>query len=120
MGKIICSRSRFFILFFNIHKAFQSLSILKMQLALNKALAMDNLPVPAPRSKINLFFISLNSKPAKNIRSTAHVASIVYCSNFIFGSINVWVFWIIEIKSFLLILRSALLQLIMNKFIYII
>jgi hypothetical protein len=107
-------------IFFNICKALQSLSILKTQPAFNKAQAIDNLPVPVPRSKINLFFMSSNSKPAKYTRSTAHVASILYCSNFIFGSIKVWVFWRIEIKSFLLIFISALLQLIMHKFIYVI
>ena len=91
-----------------------------MRYAFNKAHAIDNLPVPAPRSRINLFFISSNSKPAKNIRSAAQAASILYCSNFIFGSIKVWVFWIIEIKSLLLIFISALLQLIIHKFIYVI
>ncbi len=34
-------------------------------LAFKKADAIDNLPVPVPKSKISLFFMSSNSKPAK-------------------------------------------------------
>jgi hypothetical protein len=53
------------IFFFNIKIASKSISRLKINLALRKAEAIDNLPVPAPRSITILLFKSLNSIPAK-------------------------------------------------------
>ncbi|MFO7797197.1 MAG: hypothetical protein ACQERB_08295 [Promethearchaeati archaeon] len=51
-------------------------------------LESDKRPVPAPKSKINLLVISLNSRPAKNMISTAQTASIVYCSSSTSGFVN--------------------------------
>ncbi len=56
------------------------------------ALAIDNLPVPVPKSKRILFSISLNSNPAKYTISTVLTASMQYCSNSILGCENESVF----------------------------
>jgi len=73
---------------FNIVKALKSMSTLNTLFAWRYAHAIDNLPVPAPKSKINLFLISLNSTPAKKTMSTALFASMQYCSNLILGFEN--------------------------------
>ena len=65
------------------------MSTLKTWAGLKKVLAIDNLPVPAPKSTIIFSFISLNSNPAKKIISTAQEASIAYCSNSTLGLTNV-------------------------------
>jgi len=103
-GEMIYWRPNFCIFSFKINNALQSKSILRIDSALKYAEVIDNRPVPAPRSTIKLFLISLNSNPAKYMISTAQVASIVYCSNSILGLTKVLVFWIIEIKSLLLIM----------------
>jgi len=92
IGKITCSSSKFFMFSTRIFIASQSISMLITYFALSNAPAIDNLPVPEPRSKISLFLISLNSNPAKKIISTALIASIQYCSKSIFGLVNASVF----------------------------
>lgn len=92
IGNIICPSSNFWILFLRICNANGSISILTINLGRKNAEAMESLPVPAPKSKIILLCISLNSNPAKYIISAALFASIQYCSNSTFGSKNDSVF----------------------------
>jgi len=53
IGNIVLFSLRLSILYFSIFKALQSMSTLKTYLAFKKAQAIDNLPVPAPKSTIS-------------------------------------------------------------------